>query len=167
MMAQPRTLGESMDNPLCRMFGIGVPIFAFSHCRDVVVEVFKAGTIDLHDATRWPEAKARLAAIFATRTRAEWCERLEGSDACFAPVLSPREAHEHAHNRARSTFIAPGGVLQPAPAPRFGGTPAAEPRPPHSDDAAAFGQLQRWGVAAAEIDALVASGRLRAGGPRR
>lgn len=125
-----------------------------------------ADAIDFDDAARWPESKARLAAIFATRTRAQWCELLEGSDACFAPVLSPQEAHTHAHNRARATFIEPGGVRQPAPAPRFVGTPAGEPRPPHSDDTGAFEQLRRWGVAAAEIDALAAKGRLRQGGPR-
>jgi len=124
------------------------------------------GAIDFDDAARWPEAKARLAAIFATRTRAQWCERLEGSDACFAPVLAPLEAHGHAHNQARATFVAPGGVRQPAPAPRFSGTPAGEPRAPHSDDAAAFEQLRHWGVAAGEIDALAANRRLRQGGPR-
>ncbi|MCW5656865.1 MAG: CoA transferase [Burkholderiaceae bacterium] len=125
-----------------------------------------AGAIDFDDSARWPEAKARLAAIFATRTRAQWCERLEGSDACFAPVLGPLEAHEHAHNQARATFIEPGGVRQPAPAPRFVGTPTGEPRQAHADDTAAFEQLRRWGVAAADIDTLAASGRLRQGGPR-
>lgn len=125
-----------------------------------------ADAIDFDDTARWPESKARLAAIFATRTRAQWCELLEGSDACFAPVLSPQEAHAHAHNRARASFIEPGGVRQPAPAPRFSATPAGEPRPAHSDDAGAFEQLRRWGVAAADIDALAANKRLRQGGPR-
>ena len=122
--------------------------------------------IDCDDPAKWPAAKARLAAVFATRTRAQWCELLEGSDACFAPVLSPPEAHLHPHNRERGTFVEIAGVRQPAPAPRFGGTPSALPRPPHSDDAAAIEQLRRWGIAAEEIDGLVAAGRLRAGGPR-
>jgi len=122
--------------------------------------------IDFDDRTRWAETKQRLAALFATRTRAQWCEALEGSDACFAPVLSPQEAQAHAHNRARESFVSPAGVLQPAAAPRFGGTPAGVPRAPHTDDAAAFDQLRRWGVAGGEIDALVAGGHLRAGAPR-
>ncbi len=123
--------------------------------------------IDFDDPSGWREYKARLADIFATRTRAQWCVLLEGSDACFAPVLSPREAHLHPHNRERETFVEIAGVRQPAPAPRFQGSPAALPRPPHSDDAAAFVQLRRWGIDQEEIDALCASGRLRAGAPPR
>ncbi|MBI5720918.1 MAG: CoA transferase [Burkholderiales bacterium] len=122
--------------------------------------------IDFDDRARWPDNKARLAAIFATRTRAAWCELLEGSDACFAPVLSPLEAHLHPHHRARAAFVEVGGVRQPAPAPRFAATPNPLPRPPHGDDAAAFAQLRRWGIASDDIDALAAAGRLRAGGPR-
>lgn len=76
------------------------------------------------DQAAWPELKQRLAAIFRTRTRAEWCDLLEDSDACFAPVLSLAEAPQHPHNRARGTFVEAGGVIQPAPAPRFSGTPA-------------------------------------------
>ncbi|NUZ07422.1 CaiB/BaiF CoA transferase family protein [Piscinibacter koreensis] len=124
-----------------------------------------ADAMDFNDVSRWPENKARLAAIFATRTRAQWCELLEGSDACFAPVLAPQEAHLHAHNRERDTFVEIAGVRQPAPAPRFEGTPAALPRPPHADDAAAFEQLRRWGIDAGEIEALQRSGLLREGGP--
>lgn len=124
-----------------------------------------ADAIDFDDASRWRENKARLAGVFATRTRAQWCELLEGSDACFAPVLAPQEAHLHPHNRERGTFVEIAGVRQPAPAPRFEGTPVALPRPPHSDDAAVFEQLRRWGIDPAEIDVLAQSGRLRAGAP--
>lgn len=122
--------------------------------------------MDFDDASRWRENKARLAALFATRTRAQWCKLLEGSDACFAPVLAPQEAHLHPHNQERETFVEIAGVRQPAPAPRFEGTPAALPRPPHTDDAAALEQLRRWGIDADEIEALCSSGRLRAGAPR-
>jgi alpha-methylacyl-CoA racemase len=126
-----------------------------------------ADAMDFDDASRWRENKARLAAVFATRTRAQWCELLEGSDACFAPVLAPQEAHLHPHNRERETFVDIAGVRQPAPAPRFAGTPAALPRPPHTDDAAALEQLRRWGIDAAQIESLVQSGQLRAGPPQR
>ncbi len=81
------------------------------------------------DADAWPALGDRLAAVFATRTRDEWCAMLEGSDACFAPVLDRDEAPDHPHLRARATFVAVDGVVQPAPAPRFSRTPAATPRP--------------------------------------
>ena len=77
------------------------------------------------DPTQWPKLKAELAAVFKTTTRDEWCELLEGSDVCFAPVLSLNEAPEHPHNRARDTYVTIDGVTQPAPAPRFSRTPSA------------------------------------------
>lgn len=80
------------------------------------------------DAARWPLLKLRLADIFRTRTRAEWCVLLEGSDACFAPVLDWDEAPEHPHNRARGAFVSLDGVTQPAAAPRFSRTPPVEPQ---------------------------------------
>ncbi|MFZ3287243.1 MAG: CaiB/BaiF CoA-transferase family protein, partial [Telluria sp.] len=67
----------------------------------------------------WPALKAKLSALFKTRTRAQWCELLEGTDVCFAPVLDMAEAPQHPHNRARATFVEVDGVTQPAPAPRF------------------------------------------------
>ena len=76
------------------------------------------------DADLWPELKRRLEAIFLTRTRDEWCELMEDTDICFAPVLSLAEAPQHPHNVARGTFVEAEGVLQPAPAPRFSATPA-------------------------------------------
>lgn len=71
------------------------------------------------DRARWPAAKAKVAEAFRSRTRAEWCARLEGTDACFAPVLSMQEAAQHPHNRARGTFVEGSGLIQPAPAPRY------------------------------------------------
>jgi len=106
------------------------------------------------DRSAWPAMKQRLEGIFRTKTRDEWCEILEGSDVCFAPVLSMAEAPEHPHNRARGTFVEVAGALQPGPAPRFGRTPGAISRPPphpgqHTDEA-----LGEWGFSAGEIAAL-------------
>ncbi len=120
-----------------------------------------AGLPDQNDRARWPEMKERFAARFATRTRAEWEEVFAGSDACVAPVLSPAEAPDHPHNRARSTFTEVAGVVQPAPAPRFLSTPGEIRRPPpnpgqHGDDA-----LADWGFAAVEIEQLRREGAIR------
>ncbi len=79
--------------------------------------------------SKWPTLKARFAEIFKTKTRDEWCALLEGTDACFAPVLSLAEAAEHPHHGARSTFASLFGETQPAPAPRFSETPAQVARP--------------------------------------
>ena len=120
-----------------------------------------AGLPDQNDRARWPEMKERFAARFATRTRAEWEEVFAGSDACVAPVLSPAEAPDHPHNRARSTFTEVAGVVQPAPAPRFLSTPGEIRRPPpnpgqHGDDA-----LADWGFAAGEVEQLRREGAIR------
>lgn len=79
------------------------------------------------DRAEWPALKVKLAGLFRTRTRDEWCALLEGSDACFAPVLSMTEAPHHPHNLARGTFVDSGGTIQPAPAPRFDRTPSRLP----------------------------------------
>jgi alpha-methylacyl-CoA racemase len=73
---------------------------------------------------KWDELKARMTALILTRTRDEWCAIMDGTDICFAPVLSLKEAPQHPHNVARSTFVEDGGMVQPAPAPRFSATPA-------------------------------------------
>lgn len=77
------------------------------------------------DPTNWPRLKDKMAEVFRTRSRAQWCALLEGSDACFAPVLDLDEAPQHPHNIARGTFATVDGITQPAPAPRFSKTPAA------------------------------------------
>jgi alpha-methylacyl-CoA racemase len=82
------------------------------------------------DPAAWPSLKEKLAALFATKTRDQWCALMEGTDVCFAPVLSMAEAPGHPHNAARRSFVELGGVVQPAPAPRFSATPADEPRAP-------------------------------------
>ncbi len=77
------------------------------------------------DREAWPDLKSKLTDLFKTKTRDEWCKIMEGTDICFAPVLSMAEAPDHAHNKARATFVSPDGVPQPAPAPRFSKTPGA------------------------------------------
>jgi alpha-methylacyl-CoA racemase len=79
------------------------------------------------DQSQWPILKERLTAIFKSQPRQHWCDLMEGSDVCFGPILSMAEALEHPHNRERGTFIQINGYDQPAPAPRFLGTPAAMP----------------------------------------
>jgi alpha-methylacyl-CoA racemase len=112
------------------------------------------------DRKRWPEAKAKLAARFKRKTRDEWCRVLEGSDACFAPVLSLAEAPGHPHNVARQSFVELDGIVQPAPAPRFSRTPAGRPTPPEVPGERGTASLARWGLSAAEIAALKRSGTL-------
>jgi len=112
------------------------------------------------DRTQWPELRARLATVFKAKTRDEWCAIMEGSDVCFAPVLSYTEALQHPHNRARGTFVEVDGIEQPAPAPRFSRTPPAIQRPParpgeHTDEA-----LADWGFSAADIAQLRQAGAL-------
>jgi alpha-methylacyl-CoA racemase len=86
-----------------------------------------------HDKAQWPALKERLAAIFRTRTRDEWCELMEGTDVCFAPVLAIPEAVEHPHNVHRGTFVEVAGITQPGPAPRFSRTvPEIKSPPPHA-----------------------------------
>jgi alpha-methylacyl-CoA racemase len=85
------------------------------------------------DKARWGESKKIVAEMFRSKTQAEWNELLEGSDACYAPVLTMSEALEHPHNVARGTFVEIAGLPQPAPAPRFSATPAEISRPqPHA-----------------------------------
>jgi len=74
------------------------------------------------DQSQWPDLKQKLTELFKTRTREQWCELMEGTDVCFAPVLDLKEATEHPHNQARQTFVEHSGVVQPAPAPRFSRT---------------------------------------------
>jgi alpha-methylacyl-CoA racemase len=92
-----------------------------------------------HDRSQWPALKERMAQLFRRKTRDEWCEVMEHTDVCFAPVLSLGEAPEHPHNVERETFVERNGVVQPAPAPRFSRTSPEIRRPPahagqHTDE---------------------------------
>jgi alpha-methylacyl-CoA racemase len=100
------------------------------------------------DPRAWPELKARLAAVFATRSRDAWCTLLEGSEACFAPVLDMDEAPAHPHNVARGTFAEIDGVVQPAPAPRFSRTVPDLPAGPSRPGADSAAILRDWGIGA-------------------
>jgi alpha-methylacyl-CoA racemase len=110
------------------------------------------------DRKRWPELKAKLAHVIATKTRAEWCAIMEGSDVCFAPVLELGEAPSHPHNVARHAFVTVDGVVQPAPAPRFDATPGAVQGPPPTIGAHNEAGLRAWGFAASRIEELTSKG---------
>jgi len=110
------------------------------------------------DATNWPEARARLADVFRTKTRDEWSDLLEGTDTCFAPVLTLAEASEHPHNVARRTFVEVDGVVQPSAAPRFGRTPAAVGDLPGPAGRHTTEVLREHGFGDEQIDALLHSG---------
>ncbi len=111
-----------------------------------------------HERKRWPELRAAFTAAFKTRTRDTWCKEMEGTDVCFAPVLSLAEAPQHAHNRARGAFVDIDGVPQPAPAPRFSRTPGAISRGAPRRGEGGAQALADWGFSAKEIDAWRAGG---------
>ncbi len=113
------------------------------------------------DKARWPELKRRLAELFATKTRDEWCAVMEATDACFAPVLTMSEAAAHPHNVARDTFVELGGTTQPAPAPRFSRTALEVERLPAHAGQHTREVLADWGISADRIDDLVANGAVR------
>jgi alpha-methylacyl-CoA racemase len=113
---------------------------------------------DQHDRAQWPAVKDRFAAVFKARTRDEWCRLLEGTDVCFAPVLSPVEATGHDHHIRRGTFVDVAGIVQPAPAPRFSRTPGAIVRPPSSPGEHTEEVLAAWGFTPTEIADLLRAG---------
>jgi len=112
------------------------------------------------DMKNWPALKDRITEIFKTKTRDEWCAIMEGTDVCFAPVLSLDEAPNHPQNKVRKTFVEVEGVLQPAPAPRFSRTapemPKAPPKPGEDTEAV----LADFGFGADEVEALRSAGAI-------
>jgi len=99
-----------------------------------------------HNPKKWPELKTKLEEVFSSKTRDEWCDIMEGTDICFAPVLDYNEAKDHPHNKSRATYITLDGITQPAPAPRFSRTPSEV-----AHGAKAVGEdkeeiLKSWGV---------------------
>jgi len=107
-----------------------------------------------------PTVRSQLETLFKTRSRDEWCALLEGTDACFAPVLTIAEAPHHPHNVARGSFVEVEGVVQPGPAPRFSRTPAGRPTPPRGLGEGSRSALADWGIAREKIDALFSRGVL-------
>ena len=114
------------------------------------------------DRTMWPKLKQRLTEVFATKTQAEWCKMMEGTDVCFAPVLTMSEAAKHPHNVARKTFIEIAGTTQPAPAPRFSRTVASLPTAPVGAGANTREVLQSWGIQ--NVDELITRGVVKESG---
>lgn len=125
----------------------------------VRLDIDPASMPDRMDRAHWPAWRQRLEMVFRSRTRAAWCELLEGTDACFAPVLSAAEARLHPQATQRGMFVVHEGKTQPAPAPRFSGTPSGIGGPPvlrpgqHTRAV-----LQDMGIAATDIERLLASG---------
>jgi alpha-methylacyl-CoA racemase len=111
-----------------------------------------------YDREQWPAMKKRFAEVFKTKTRDEWCEIMEGTDACFGPVMTMTEAPTHRHNVARGTFVEIDGVVQPQAAPRFSRTPAEIQRPPARAGEHTAEVFAEWGCSKDEIAALRAAG---------
>jgi alpha-methylacyl-CoA racemase len=114
-----------------------------------------------HDREQWPAMKQRVAAVIRTRTLEEWCAVLEGTDACFAPVLTPEEAAVHPHNATRGTFVEEFGVVQPAPAPRFSRTAPSIAGPPARPGEHTDQTLKEWGFSVEELAEMREAGAIR------
>ncbi len=113
------------------------------------------------DGGAWPDLKAEIAAVFRTKTREEWCAIMEGSDVCFAPVLTITEAWQHPHNVARNSFVEVAGIRQPAPAPRFSRTPGDIEGPAAHPGQHSHEVLTRFGFSETEVENLRQSGAVR------
>ena len=113
------------------------------------------------DRKQWPHLKQRLTEVFLQKTQAEWCELMEATDVCFAPVLTMSEAATHRHNVERSTFVEHHGVTQPAPAPRFSRTSSELTLPPAHAGQHSREVLERCGFDSARISALLDSGAVK------
>ena len=115
---------------------------------------------DQNNPAKWPEMKEKLAAVIAGKTQAEWCEIMEGTDVCFAPVLNLVDATKHPANIARNTYIEVDGMIQPAPAPRFSRTPAEVRHGGHDTGQDTDEVLAAMGFAEQEIAGLKESGSI-------
>ena len=135
------------------------PQFYAELCRLTGFEGDVADPPPQYDRSTWPARKEAMARLFRQRTRAEWCDLLERTDACVAPVLSFAEAPQHPHLAARGTLVEVDGIVQPAPAPRFSRTPGAIQRPPPHPGQHTAEVLEEWlGASAGEVEALRRSG---------
>jgi alpha-methylacyl-CoA racemase len=121
---------------------------------ELVQKLGLSGLPPQNDRARWPEMREAFARTFKQRTRDEWVKVFEGSDACFAPVLTFSEARRHPHSLARRGYVSVARLEQPAPAPRFSATPAELRREPPERGAAGRAALADWGFAAADIERL-------------
>jgi alpha-methylacyl-CoA racemase len=125
---------------------------------ELVQRLQLSGLPPQNDRARWPEMRAAFARTFMQKTRDEWVKVFEGSDACFAPVLTFSEARRHPHNLARHGYVSVARLEQPAPAPRYSATPAEVRRMPPERGAGGRAALADWGFAPAEIDRLRKAG---------
>ncbi|MGJ8669334.1 MAG: CaiB/BaiF CoA transferase family protein [Oceanococcus sp.] len=112
------------------------------------------------NAAQWPQMKDKLEVIFRSKTQAQWCELMEGTDVCFAPVLDMNEAPKHPHNEARKTYIDVGGMIQPAPAPRFSRTESEVQFASRPNGADTQEVLADWGYSEQQIAELQTQGAL-------
>jgi alpha-methylacyl-CoA racemase len=176
MMWGFRGNGEWRDARVANMLDGGAPFYGTYQCADGLwitlgsieakfYEEFlkRAGITDPEFADRmnrerWPALREKFAQIVAARTRAEWCALLEGTDVCFAPVMSLAEAPQHPHNVARGTYVNVHGIVQPAPVPRFSQTPGAIQRPAPKAGEHTEAVLREWGVSAPGVDAIARRG---------
>jgi alpha-methylacyl-CoA racemase len=176
MMYGLRAFGSWNDEREANMLDGGAPFYDTYACSDgkflsvgAIEPQFYAELLELTGALdpelqkqwsqkRWPELKAKFAALFATRTRDEWCDLLEGTDACVAPVLDMAEAPLHPHNRARGAFVEIDGVTQPAPAPRFSRSAPETGQGPAAPGAHSAAVLADWGWSVEAIEALQSGG---------
>jgi alpha-methylacyl-CoA racemase len=115
---------------------------------------------DQYDQENWPELKKLLEKIFKTKTRQQWCDLLDGSDACFSPVLDFTEAPEHPHNIARSTFIKIDGTVQPGTVPKFSRSTSHLPSAPKSEGSDTESVLKELGLSDIDIENLVKFGAI-------
>ena len=147
LMHQMRSNGSWMDQTERNFFSNSSPFYEVFECSDghyitlgAIEPKFYAQLLRLlnlddidptlqYDARHWPQLKQRMATTIHQKTRAEWQSLLEGTDVCFAPVLSLTEAAEHPHNKSRGLFVDVNGQRQPAPAPRFSRSVARSPSP--------------------------------------
>ena len=119
-----------------------------------ILETDEIDPNDQYDRASWPKHHAVLEGLFRSRTRAEWTQALEGTDACFAQVLSLTEAAKHPHSAARNSYVTVDDILQPAPAPRFSRTPSQIQSPPSEPSGDAGEGLAAWGLNEAEVERL-------------
>jgi alpha-methylacyl-CoA racemase len=117
-----------------------------------------AGLPDQYDKSGWARLRAEFTSTFKSKTSAEWCAILEGTDACFAPVLTIEEAAHHPQNAARTNLVEAFGALHSVPAPRFSRTPGFLRRAPSAPGVDSAEALSAWGFLPGEIEALSAAG---------
>ncbi len=144
---------QTRDNKYVAIGAIEAKFF-----EELVQRLGLSGLPAQNDRARWPEMREVFARTFKSKTRDEWCAVFEGSDACFAPVLSFTEAKRHPHNLARRGYVSVARLEQPAPAPRFSATPAEVRREPPERGAGGRAALADWGFAPAEIQGLRKAG---------